>query len=179
MTIQGCLSKKLKNCQTMTCGLGILVIVNIMVVLTACSATPKPIKQAQQKQKAAIAAKTDYRPLPVQAVATGLTNVYWDIDVINGIPARNFGSQPYLFFWGSNNQISGSTGCNALYGKYREAKQQLLLDAWAGYINCGGALPQEAELMDSLARITGYQLNQNVLQLFDAQHKVLIRAHKR
>lgn len=175
MTIQNDLTKKLKNCQTMTVRMGILAIVAGAAMLSGCGSSPK----APQKVVKKPVAVADSRPLPVQAVATGLANVYWDIDIINGNPAKNFGSKPYLFFWSSNSQVSGSTGCNAVYGKYREVNQQLVIDAWAGYSNCGGALPQEAELMDNLARITGYQLNQNVLQLFDAHHKVLIRAHKR
>ncbi len=175
MTIQNDLTKKLKNCQTMTLQMGILAIVGVAAILSACSSSPKVVQQPVKKQGAA----ADYRPLPVQAVATGLANVYWDLDIINGNTAKNYGSKPYLFFWASNSQVSGSTGCNAVYGKYREVNQRLVIDAWAGYSNCGGALPQEAELMDNLARITGYQLNQNVLQLFDANQKVLIRAHKR
>ena len=175
MTIQKYWPKMLKNCQTMTPGLGVFAIVSIAVILSACSTSPKPVKQAQQKQPAG----ANYQPLTVQTVATGLAGVYWDIDVINGSPASSFMSRPYLYFMAGSGQLSGSTGCNALSGRYREAGSQLHMNALAGHMNCGGALAQEAELMDSLARISGYQLNQNVLQLFDANNRVLIRAHKR
>jgi heat shock protein HslJ len=175
MTIHNYSTQKPKNCQTKPFQMGILAIASVAVFLSACSTSPKPAAQSEKKQVAVASSPS----LPTQPTATGLTNVYWDIEVINGNTAKSFTNKPALFFWGSNGQVSGSTGCNALYGKYREGSSQLLINAWAGHMNCGGALAQEADLMDNLARITGYQLNQNILQLHDANQKVLIRARRR
>lgn len=176
MTIQKYWPEMLKNCQTMTPGLGFLVIASCAVFLSACGSNPKVVQQVQQKQVTA----THDRPLPVQTpVATGLANVYWDIEQVNANPARIYTGKPYLYFM-QGSQLNGSTGCNALSGSYRETGRQLSINVLAGHSSCGsGALVQEAELMDSLARITGYQLNQNVLQLFDANNKLLISARKR
>ena len=176
MTIQKYWPKMLKNCQTMTPGLGILVIVNCAVFLSACGSNPKVVQQVQQKQAAA----STYRPLVVQQpVVTALGNVYWDIEQISGSPANIYTTKPYLYFM-AGSQLNGSTGCNSLSGSYRETGNQLRINVLASHMSCGGAaLVQEAELMDSLARISAYQLNQNVLQLFDANNRLLVRARKR
>lgn len=174
MTVLSKCAKPVFNCRTIYKICGLIVFFHMPVMLTGCGSSATTVKHPK-KQPTPV-----YTTLPVQqVVVSGISNTYWDISSINGAIARNYSSRPYLYFSSMSNQLSGSTGCNTIYGKYNDVNKQLKLDALAGHNNCGGALAQEAELMDVLARVAGYQLNQNSLHLFDANKKVVVIANKR
>lgn len=166
-----------------------LVLLSSSLAITACqsTSTQKIVTQKITTSNAATprstshqspASTTAYRPLAVKnAGIPGLTDFRWDLVSINSKNPQPFINRPYLFLQSAAKTISGSTGCNALTGNYQIAEPQALkIQALAGHMACEDALAQEAEIMDVLGRVTRYQLQQNMLYLYDQNGALLMTA---
>lgn len=166
-----------------------LVLLSSSLAITACqsTSTQKIVTQKISNSTAATARSTShqptasttaYRPLAVKnAGIPGLTDFRWDLVSINSKNPQPFINRPYLFLQSAAKTISGSTGCNALMGNYQIAEPQALkIQALAGHMACDDALAQEAEIMDVLGRVTRYQLQQNMLYLYDQNGALLMTA---
>lgn len=158
------------------------------LTLGACQTTPqqKIVTQKVTGQPHHTASTTHntspnpaaYRPLVVQNTGIpGLTDLKWELVSINSKNPQPFINQPYLFLQSAAKAVSGSTGCNALTGNYESREPlSLKIQALAGHMACDDALAQEAEIMDVLGRITRYQLQQNMLYLYDKSGALLMTA---
>lgn len=166
-----------------------LVLLSSSLAITACqsTSTQKIVTQkiststatpARSTSHQSTASTTAYRPLAVKnAGIPGLTDFRWDLVSINSKNPQPFINRPYLFLQSAAKTISGSTGCNALTGNYQIAEPQALkIQALAGHMACEDALAQEAEIMDVLGRVTRYQLQQNMLYLYDQNGALLMTA---
>ncbi|RYZ94339.1 MAG: META domain-containing protein [Moraxellaceae bacterium] len=110
----------------------------------------------------------------------GLTDIMWDVVSIKSKNPQTFINRPYLYLQAAAQRIGGSTGCNALNGSYQSIGQNnLKIQALAGHMSCADSLAQEADIMDTLGRVATYQLQQNMLYLYDAQGGLLMTARSR
>ena len=155
-----------------------LLILTSSLALAACQSTP-PTKIVTKKTTA-MTSTTVYKPLLVQQGITGLTDINWDIVSLNSKNPQIFVNKPYLFFQGATQRVAGSTGCNALRGGYEtQATNNIKFQASAGHMSCDNALAQEADIIDVLSRTVSYQLQQNMLYLYDQQGGLLLTAKRR
>ena len=110
----------------------------------------------------------------------GVTDIMWDVVSIKSKNPQTFINRPYLYLQAAAQRIGGSTGCNALNGSYQSIGQNnLKIQALAGHMSCADSLAQEADIMDTLGRVATYQLQQNMLYLYDAQGGLLMTARSR
>lgn len=110
----------------------------------------------------------------------GVTDIMWDVVSIKSKNPQTFINRPYLYLQAAAQRIGGSTGCNALNGSYQSIGQNnLKIQALAGHMSCADSLAQEADIMDTLGRVATYQLQQNMLYLYDAQGGLLMTARAR
>ncbi len=175
------------NCPTRLSWLK-LVLLSSSLAITACQSTTSQ-KIVTQKVATSATAQTasanqntgnpaTYRPLTVKVAGIpGLTDLRWDLVSINSKNPQPFINRPYLFLQSTAKAVSGSTGCNALSGKYESGDlKSLKIQALAGHMTCDDALAQEAEIMDVLGRVNRYQLQQNMLYLYDQNGGLLLTA---
>lgn len=160
-----------------------LVLLSSSLGLMACQSTPqqkivtqnvKPLKTATVPS----AQNSAYKPLLVNSNAVnGLTDLKWELISINSKNPQPFINQPYLYLQSPAHAVSGSTGCNALTGTYSTTDPKAIkIQALAGHMVCNDALAQEAEIMDVLGRVNSYQLQQNMLYLYDRNGALLLTA---
>lgn len=171
-----------------------LVLLSSSLAITACQSVPQQHSVTQKPASSTLptnrtaanrtaasqppARPAPYRPLVVSSAAiAGLTDLKWNLVSINSKNPQPFINQPYLFLQSATNTVSGSTGCNALTGNYvSSAALALKIQALAGHMACEDALAQEAEIIDVLGRVTRYQLQQNMLYLYDSNGALLMTA---
>lgn len=120
-------------------------------------------------------------PLPQRgrnpARSVGLIQVYWQVDQVQQRTARPFWGEPW-FILQADGRLEGSTGCNALNGRYQTTGSNgLQLRASATRNNCGDALAQEAALIDGFDRVRSYRIQQRQLWLLDGQGNTILHAH--
>lgn len=160
-----------------------LLILTSSLALSACQTAPssnivnkKPVTVPTVSNSQAA-----YKPLLLtnNSIA-GLTDINWDIVSLKSKNPQVFINQPYLFLQAINQRVAGSTGCNALRGGYEiPAANNIVFQALAGHMSCNNALAQEADILDALSRTKTYQLQQNMLFLYDEQGQLLLTAKRR
>lgn len=170
------------NCLTMA-NFGKLMIITSGLAIAACQSTPTNkivSKQPVSSTNSSAASAVVYKPLVLNQGIAGLTNINWDIVSLNSKNPQVFINRPYLFLQAANQRVAGSTGCNALRGSYETpAANNIRFQAFAGHMSCDNALAQEADIMDVLSRTASYQLQQNMLFLYDQQGNILLSAKQR
>ncbi|XID74277.1 META domain-containing protein [Alkanindiges sp. WGS2144] len=156
--------------------------------MAACQSTPpgkivtqKPVSVAQgQVSHPASPAQSSYKPLPLKTGIAGLTDTNWDIVSLKSKNPQVFVNRPYLFLQSATQRVWGSTGCNALRGGYEtESANNIRFQAFAGHMSCDNALAQEADIMDALSRVATYQVQQDMLFLYDQQGQLILTARRR
>ncbi len=170
------------NCLTIS-NWGKLLIITSSLAIAACQSAPNN-KVVTNKPISAVSTVTTapvvYKPLVVNQGIAGLTDINWDIVSLNSKNPQVFINRPYLFLQAANKRVAGSTGCNSLRGGYEiPAANNIRFQAFAGHMSCDNALAQEADIMDVLSRAASYQLQQNMLFLYDQQGNVLLTAKRR
>lgn len=160
------------------------------VPVTKAGSSPKSSVSTSTQQSARVATSTPINkpliPSPVASTAivsqpiAGLTDIMWDVVSIKSKNPQTFINRPYLYLQAAAQRIGGSTGCNALNGSYQSLGQNnLKIQALAGHMSCTDSLAQEADIMDTLGRVMTYQLQQNMLYLYDQQGELLMTARAR
>ena len=170
------------HCQTKKSWFKVLILTSGLA-LVACQSTPNSKIVNKQVTRAIAGQSTGqvgYKPLIVNQGIAGLTDINWDIVSLNSKNPQVFINRPYLFLQAANRRVAGSTGCNALRGEYdMPAANNIIFQAAAGHMSCANALAQEADILDVLSRIKTYQLQQNMLFLYDQQGQLLLSAKRR
>ena len=160
-----------------------LLILTSSLALGACQTTPssKIVNKKTTSATTAISSQAVYKPLLLSKnTIAGLTDINWDIVSLKSKNPQVFINQPYLFLQATNQRVAGSTGCNALRGGYEvPAANNIVFQALAGHMSCNNALAQEADILDVLSRTKTYQLQQNMLFLYDEQGQLLLTAKRR
>ena len=92
------------------------------------------------------------------------------------IAAPADGREATLQFLGASSQVTGSTGCNRLSGRYTRNGNQLSLGPLATTrMACLGQNDLEPRFLAALERVAAYRVTENTLELSDASGEVLAR----
>ncbi len=160
-----------------------LLIITSSLALGACQSTPsnKIVNKKPTSVTAVMSNQVAYKPLQLSNHSiSGLTDINWDIVSLKSKNPQVFINRPYLFLQANNQRVAGSTGCNALRGSYETpAANNIIFQALAGHMSCDNSLAQEADILDVLSRTKTYQLQQNMLFLYDEQGQLLLTAKRR
>ena len=117
-------------------------------------------------------APTPSESRPDAATGASLTSVIetqWNLIELNGtavnVPASE--GQVYIYLQQEGDKLSGSDGCNRLFGSYDLSGSSLQFHSVAQTLMaCRGAFTErESEFMEALKLVTSYQISDNVLQL--------------
>lgn len=148
-------------------------ILSFGLFLTACQSSPPPVQKNTLQPKPV----TQLPPMQVHKTGDGVQDIEWQISMIDNRKTLFFNQYPSFKLNSVSKSVSGHTGCNSLYGryKYEVAQQKLDFDVMAGHESCHKALAQEADLMDTLQRVERFQLEGTTLYLLDDKGQRLIQ----
>lgn len=104
--------------------------------------------------------------------------VHWNLVELDGAPvhASTLESQPYIYLQAQGDKVSGSGGCNRLFGSYDLNGNSLEFHSVAAtQMACpGSSMDNEARFFEVLKLVTNFQIADNVLS-FKAEDRVLAR----
>lgn len=147
----------------------------LSVMLVGCQSQPNRNTQGSQTSKPlpVVVLPAPVMTTPAQPLLVGSV---WMIRSIKGKPAQAYTQQPLMKF-NERAQVSGSTGCNTLYGEYSLGLSgELSVRIGISRSICAGALAQEADLIDAFDRTRRYELQGKQLLLKDERGQVMIQA---
>ena len=107
-----------------------------------------------------------------------LTGTYWKLVEIDAAKAEVFANQrePHLILRSETSSVSGSSGCNNFAGSYASGGSTLSFGQMAGTrMMCIHGMEQEAAIHKALARVAGWQVSGDRLELRDAAGAVVAR----
>ncbi len=111
-----------------------------------------------------------------------MVETQWNLIELNGSPVNVPGNegQVYIYLQQEGDKLSGSDGCNRFFGSYDLNGASLQFHSVAQTLMaCRGAFTdREAEFVDALKLVTGYQISENILQL-KVDDRVLARFQAR
>lgn len=147
------------------------------VMLTACQSQPQPAQKHSLQPKRV----TQPPAMQVRKSTDGVQDVDWQITTIQGKRALFFNQYPGFQLNSVSKMVSGHTGCNNIYGRYKYdfSQRKLDFDVMAQHQSCNRALAQEADLMDAIQRVERFQLDGANLYLLDAKGQRLIQAQRK
>lgn len=98
--------------------------------------------------------------------------------LVSGIVNFNqpFTREPVLTFSPKQNQVSGSTGCNRLFGKIFQEKNKLKLENIGTTRMACEDNGLEQAFLEKLETVEAYQIQDGVLMLIDNQNNTVIKA---
>ncbi len=111
-----------------------------------------------------------------------LENMYWKLTRLDGQPVRvrDGGREPHLVLHSADGRFAGSSGCNQLNGVYeRDGEAITFGQVAATKMMCAELMAQEQLLLTALARVTGWRLIGQHLELLDDGGAVLLRLEER
>lgn len=98
--------------------------------------------------------------------------------LVSGIVSFNqpFKREPVLTFSSNQNQVSGSTGCNRLFGKlFRENNKLKIENIGTTKMACNDDGLEQA-FLENLNTVVSYQIQDGVLMLLNNQNNTVIKA---
>jgi heat shock protein HslJ len=102
--------------------------------------------------------------------------VHWNLVELDGAPVAvsTAESQPYIYLQAQGDKLSGSGGCNRLFGSYDLNGNSLEFHSVAAtQMACpGNAMDNEARLFEVLKLVTNFQIVDDVLSLRANDHVV-------
>lgn len=107
-----------------------------------------------------------------------LENAYWVFAEAAGQPVTmpaGASQEPSLRFDAQRMQLSGTGGCNRLFGPYTQKGQALQLQVATTRMYCQGADDTERRILQALNQTRQFQTDSQQLTLMDAQGKVVAR----
>jgi heat shock protein HslJ len=118
--------------------------------------------------------------IQIRKSTDGVQDVDWQITMIQNKRALFFNQYPSFTLHSVATSVSGHTGCNNIYGRYKyDFHGQTGFRCNGGAFSCNKALAQEADLMDSLQRVERFQFDGTNLYLLDAKGQRLIQAQRK
>ena len=147
------------------------------VMLAACQSQPKPVQKHSLQPKRVAQPPT----MQVRKSVDGVQDIEWQIISIQYRKALFFNQYPSFSLNSASKMVTGHTGCNNIYGRYKYdfAQRKLDFDVMAQHQSCNRALAQEADLMDAIQRVERFQLEGTNLYLLDAKGQRLIQAQRK
>lgn len=119
---------------------------------------------------------------PSAASQPSLTETQWNLTEVEGEPVtvQAADSQPYIYLQEPGDKLSGSGGCNRLFGSFDLSGSSLQFHSIASTLMAcaGNSSSHEAALLEALRLTTSYQMSGNVLQL-KVDDRVLARFQAR
>ncbi|AXC14753.1 protein of unknown function DUF306, Meta and HslJ [Acidisarcina polymorpha] len=107
-----------------------------------------------------------------------VTETQWNLVELNGSPvsSRSPGSQPYIYLQTQGDKLSGSGGCNRLFGSFDLSGSSLQFHSVAQTLMAcpGNSAERESALLDALKLTTSFQVSGDVL-LLRVDDRVLAR----
>lgn len=100
--------------------------------------------------------------------AVSLTETHWNLIELDGNPVTASNeSQPYIYLQVQGDKLSGSGGCNRLFGSFDLSGSSLQFHSVAATMMAcpGDAMKYESQLADALRLTTGFQISGEVLSL--------------
>ena len=98
-----------------------------------------------------------------------LKETHWNLIELDGSPvtAVSAQSQPYLYLHAEGDKLSGSGGCNRLFGSFDQSGDSLEFHSVASTrMACpDNSMEHESALLEALKLVTGYKIAGNVLTL--------------
>jgi heat shock protein HslJ/uncharacterized lipoprotein YbaY len=116
------------------------------------------------------------RPAPDTTPPVALTGTGWWLLTVGDALLVTEQAQriPRLFFDAASGRVTGSTGCNRLFGRFSVAGDALALPGVAATrMACPDGLEVEQALLQALAATARYRLHRNRLDLRDAAGRLL------
>jgi heat shock protein HslJ len=112
----------------------------------------------------------------------GVTETQWNLTEVDGaaVTVSAPDSQPYIYLQEPGDRLSGSGGCNRLFGSFDLSGSSLQFHSVASTrMACAGNISEhEAALLEALKLTTGFQISGNLLQL-KVDDRVLARFQAR
>jgi heat shock protein HslJ len=100
---------------------------------------------------------------------TKLTETQWNLIEINGAPVApgDPGHSPYIYLQEQGDKLSGSGGCNRLFGSFDLTGSSLQFHSVAQTMMAcrDTSMAHESELTEALKLTTSFQIAEGVLQL--------------
>ena len=98
-----------------------------------------------------------------------LKETHWNLIELDGntVTAVSAQSQPYLYLHAEGDKVSGSGGCNRLFGSFDQSGDSLQFHSIASTrMACpDNSMEHESALLEALKLVTGYKITGNVLAL--------------
>lgn len=106
---------------------------------------------------------------PTGLAAVSLTETHWNLIELDGTAVGDAPAEslPYIYLQEPGDKLSGSGGCNRLFGSFDRSGSSLQFHSVASTMMvCGNDSSQyESGLLQALKLATGFQIVGNVLQL--------------
>lgn len=103
------------------------------------------------------------------AAVSSPREVHWNLVELDGSPiaASNSESQPYIYLQTQGDKLSGSLGCNRLFGSYDLSGDSLQFHSLAATrMACAKmSMDSEEKILDDLKLVTSFQISGDVLSL--------------
>ena len=128
------------------------------------------------------APNTSHEDAPSAASQPSPTETQWNLTEVDGEPVtvQAADSQPYIYLQEPSDKLSGSGGCNRLFGSFDLSGSSLQFHSVASTrMACGGNTSEhESALLEALKLTTGFRISGNLLQL-KVDDRVLARFQAR
>jgi putative lipoprotein len=115
---------------------------------------------------------------PPPTATAALENTYWKLVGLQGrtVVVGEKQREPHVILHPDGHRLSGSGGCNRLLGSYALEGPKLSFGRAAGTLmTCPQGMEQEHAFLDALARVQGFGIRGQQLELVDAQGATLAR----
>lgn len=106
--------------------------------------------------------------------SVALESTPWQLTEVEG--KKPVGEAPSLMFETKEGRVTGSTGCNRLFGSFTHSENQLKFSRIASTRRaCEKGMETEAAFLRALNEVHSYRITGGTLELLDAGGKVLAR----
>jgi heat shock protein HslJ len=108
---------------------------------------------------------------PTRSAASSptLTETHWNLTELDGDPVNAAApdAQPYIYLHADGDKLSGSGGCNRLFGSFDLSGSSLSFHSVASTLMAcaNNSMQHEPELLEALKLATGYRISGDTLQL--------------
>ena len=107
--------------------------------------------------------------MPPTSASVSLTETHWNLTELNGsaVTVDSPTGQPYIYLQEPGDKLSGSGGCNRLFGSFDLSGSSLQFHSVASTLMAcpGNSMEHESGLLEALRLTNTFQISGNVLQL--------------
>src|SRR5579863_3310035 len=131
----------------------------LLLAGVVCSAAAGLVAHAQTGAPSAAVAQA--------SASDSLKETQWNLIELDGNPVASSASPPYIYLHDDHDKLTGSGGCNRLFGSFDLDGNSLQFHSVAlTLMACAGdAGAHEAQLLEALKLVTGYRISGDELEL--------------